>query len=69
MSKDLTKLSKKELKDYINKNGFYFHMNCDTIKQEEVSELLKSDKVTKTGVELPKEKDVIIYKGIASQNY
>lgn len=72
MKKDITKLSKKELKDYVNKNGFYFHMNCDTIELDEAKKIkddLEKNSAVQTGVSIPEWEDVIIYRGIASQNY
>lgn len=68
---DISKLNKKELKDYINKNGFFFHMQCETLKKKAINDLLSDKKIDmiKTGVELPKDENIIVYRGIASQNY
>jgi len=69
MKKDLTKLNKKELKDYINKDGFYFHMNCNSVAREDLKDNLKTDKVIKTNVSIPEDDGIIIYEGLISQNY
>ena len=67
---NLKNFSKKELKDYVNKNWFYFHFNCDKIEANEAMEMLKSEKnLLQTWVSIPENDDIIIYKGIASQHY
>lgn len=68
---DLTWIKKKELKEFINKNGFFFHLDCNILKDKAVEKLMSDTSLDmiKTGVEIPTNDDVIIYKGIASQNY
>lgn len=64
-------MQKKELKDFINKNGFFFHLDCNILKDKAVQKLMSDTSLDmiKTGVEIPTNDDVIIYKWIASQNY
>jgi hypothetical protein len=68
---DIKGLNKKELKEYINQNGFFFHLNCEALKPKKVNDLLSDTKLDmiKTGVELPQDDNIIVYKGIASQHY
>lgn len=68
---DLTWIKKKELKEFINQNGFFFHLDCNILKDKAVEKLMSDTSLDmiKTGVEIPTNDDVIIYKGIASQNY
>lgn len=64
-------MKKKELKEFINKNGFFFHLDCNILKNKAVEKLMSDTSLDmiKTWVEIPTNDDVIIYKGIASQNY
>lgn len=68
---DIKGLNKKELKEYINENGFFFHLNCEALKPKKVNDLLSDTKLdmVKTGIELPQDDNIIVYKGIASQHY
>lgn len=65
-------MSKKELKDYVNQNGFFFHIQCNTITTDEAQEILtdgRKKKMVKTGRDTPTGENIITFKGIASQNY
>lgn len=68
---DIKWFSKKELKDYVNTNGFFFHMQCNTLEPKMVNEMLQDTTIDmiKTWVEIPTWEDVIVYQWIASQNY
>jgi len=68
---DIKNLKKKELKDFINKNGFFFHLDCKILKDKAMNSIMadKTIDMIKTGIELPDWEDVLIYKWIASQNY
>ena len=61
--------SKKALKDYINQNGFFFHITCDKIGAEEIGRIMENSSMVKTGKEIPTEGNIVVFKGIASQNY
>jgi len=73
MEKDIKEMSKKELKDYINTNGFFFHIQCDKVGQDEVKAVLtdamKQSNLVNTGREVPQGENIVVFKGIASQNY
>lgn len=75
MPKQINDMNKKELKDHINTNGFFFHIQCDKITKDDMEVLLTDaakqtgGKVTKTGNEIPLGDNIITFKGIASQNY
>ncbi len=65
-------MNKKELKDFVNTNGFFFHIQCDQINTDEVKNLLanaKDSKMTLTGKEVPTGESITVFKGVASQNY
>lgn len=71
-TKDTKTMSKKELKDYINQNGFFFHIQCDKITQDQVNDLLTDGmggQMVKTGRVVPTGDNIVVFKGIASQNY
>ncbi len=69
---DIKGLNKKELKDYINTNGFFFHTLCDKVTTDEANDIL-TDSMKKKKVnfitEAPKWDNIIIFRWIASQSY
>ena len=72
MQKDISKMKKKELKDYVNNNGFFFHTKCESINRDEMNALFDSldgGVMVKTGIEVPTGENIVLFKGIASQNY
>lgn len=69
---DLMELSKKELKNYINENGFFFDMECNKISTDEMNLILtdgRKKKMVKIDREPPQNDSVVVFKGIASQNF
>jgi hypothetical protein len=46
-------MNKKELKDYVNKNGFFFHMQCNKITNEEVQNYIDTNALLNTGEKIP----------------
>lgn len=67
-------MNKKELKDFVNTNGFFFHIQCDKINTDEVKNILENAKtsssnMTLTGKEVPVGESITVFKGVASQNY
>lgn len=72
MAKDIKEMSKKELKDYINTNGFFFHIQCDKIATDQIEGILTdatAQNMVNTGREVPTGDNIVVFKGIASQNY
>lgn len=75
MAADFAKMNKKQLKDFINQNGFYFHVACDKIDADKANQVLtdasakSGTKVVKTGKEIPTGDSIVVFQGIASQNY
>jgi hypothetical protein len=72
MPEDIKNMSKKELKNYINTNGFFFHIQCDQINTDEMQNILTdaaNTKMVNTGKEVPTGENIVVFKGIASQNY
>lgn len=70
--KDLLKLNKKELKDYINTNGFFFHIQCEQLKKDEIENILtdaRRKNQTSTQKQIPIWENIVVFKWIASQNY
>lgn len=64
-------MTKKEMKNYINQNWFYFHFNCDSLDKTEFNNFLneiKEDKI-ETWITIPDSEDVLVFKWIISQNY
>lgn len=64
--------TKKELKDFVNENGFFFHIKCDAITTDEAKAILtdaKASVLAETGKEIPVGENIVVFKGIASQNY
>jgi len=62
---------KKELKDFVNDNGFFFNMVANSISKENMEEAL--DDFTKnaieTNIDVPTGDNIMIFKWIASQAY
>lgn len=65
----IDKMNKKELKDYINQNGFFFHMQCDKVADYNAVLSKNEASMTKTGKEIPEWENIVVFKWIASQNY
>lgn len=63
-------MSKKEYKDYINQNGFFVNFNAKRIDKASL-EAEKEDNATrwKKLADLPKWDNILVFEGIASQNY
>jgi hypothetical protein len=59
--------AKKHLKQYINENGFFLHLNAiNEIAREEVETL---DNAVRTSARLPEGDNVQVFRGLASQNF
>jgi len=60
-------MSKKQFKKYINENGFFVNFNVNKIDRDDIDSVLEN--WIKIDREIPVGKNIIIFKGIASQNY
>lgn len=59
--------AKKDLKQFINENGFFLHLNAiNEIAREEVETL---DNAIRTSAKLPDGDNVQVFRGLASQNF
>lgn len=64
--------NKKQLKDFINKNGFFFHVvDVNQLKGSEINSFLGVEKNgIKTSVERPEENDnIMFFRGVATQQF
>lgn len=64
--------TKKEFKKFIKDNGFFLHINSvERLKVNENNEIigLEGNKVIKTSAKLPKGENIIVFKGLATQNF
>ena len=62
---------KKELKEFVNENGFFFNMVVNTINRDSMNEALEdfSTNAIETGINVPEWDNIMIFKGLASQGY
>jgi len=62
---------KKELKDFVNDNGFFFNMVANSIDKKKFEEALTdfSENAMETNIEVPTGENIMIFKGLASQSY
>ena len=65
---NINELNKKELKDFIKENGFFFHMQCNKIDKNELNLLQTNNTVYKeTGKQIPEWDNILVFSWIASQ--
>ena len=66
---DYTEMSKKEFKNYINEKGFFVNFNAERINKNDFEESLEENAKSKIMAKLPKWDNIVVFQGIASQNY
>jgi len=64
---DFTSMSKKEFKEYINQNWFFVNFNAKKIDKNDLD--LTETNWAKRMAKLPKWDSILVFEGIASQNY
>jgi len=65
---NINELNKKELKDFIKENGFFFHMQCNKLDKNELNLLQTNNTVYKeTGKQIPEWDNILVFSWIASQ--
>lgn len=65
-SKNLAGLSKKNLKEFINENGFFFHVQCERIEKDAFE---YSENAIKTSAKLPEGDNIVLFRGTATQKF
>jgi len=64
---EIKEMSKKEFKNYVNKNGFFLNFKVDRLDENQLKDLETNAKVMS---QLPENREnILIFSGIASQNY
>lgn len=59
--------SKKELKNYINQNGFFCGVEINEINRDDIKSL--GENALRTNTEIPKGENIRIYRGLATQKF